>query len=72
MEHVNTVVKLLHEIKPYLRAKENEVLFKKVITRFLQDEGYGETKTKDVLNELLQKMDTNEVTLGCVKNHRLK
>ncbi|EJP85979.1 hypothetical protein IC1_04397 [Bacillus cereus VD022] len=35
MEHVNTVVNLLHEIKPYLKSKENEVLFKKVITRFL-------------------------------------
>lgn len=72
MKQIKNVVELLQEIKPYLRDKENELLFKKVMTRFLQEQGYGETKTRDILNELLQEMNTNEITLGCVKNHRLK
>ncbi|PHD69793.1 hypothetical protein [Bacillus toyonensis] len=72
MKQIKDVVELLQEIKPYLRNKENEQLFKKVMTRFLQEQGYGETKTKDVLNELLKEMNTNEITLGCVKHHRLK
>ncbi|HFK1735235.1 TPA: hypothetical protein ACGXP5_004850 [Bacillus pacificus] len=72
MKQIQNVVELLQEIKPYLQDKENEQLFKKVMTRFLQEQGYGETKTKNVLNELLKEMNTNEITLGCVKHHRLK
>ncbi|MDK7419258.1 hypothetical protein OWP16_04560 [Bacillus paranthracis] len=48
------------------------VLVKKAIVEFCQREGFGQSETLTILNQILVMMDNQKpVTLGCVKYHWL-
>ncbi|MET3658583.1 hypothetical protein [Sporosarcina psychrophila] len=66
---LNNILEMLNDIEPYLKEDEHKILIRKVLTRFLQDEGCTQSNTLKELNNTLEGMDKQLVTVGCVKQH---
>lgn len=69
MEQLAQVLNKLVEMDKRYPKSKVDVMVKKAIVEFCQREKYTQAQTLEIVNEILEKMGKEPVTVGCVKHH---